>query len=139
VVHEPFRQSAEWIRTLPACRGRTLPVVTSDSPAWYKPGYAGLIYGGAYGRYLQGFAPTELVFSGDLALGVLPPGLKEELQRRLAGQGCPVLAWMAHNMTPAIGAWIQTKLLAAVGVDAAKVSLREFDDGGLGYVLYVSR
>jgi hypothetical protein len=139
VLHEPFRQSAEWIRGQPACEGQTVPVVTTDSPTWYKPGYAELIYGGAYDRYLQGFAPTELVFSRDLARGVLPPGIKEELQRRLAGQGCPVLAWMAHNMTPEAGAWIQAKLLAIAGAGGAKVSLQEFDDGGLGYVLHISR
>jgi hypothetical protein len=139
VLHEPFRQSADWIRGQPACQGQTLPVVTTDSPTWYKPGYAELIYGSAYGRYLQGFAPTELVFSRDLARGVLPTGLKDALQQRLAGQGCPVLAWMAHNMTPETGAWIQARLLAIAGGAGAKVSLREFDDGGLGYVLYVSR
>jgi hypothetical protein len=139
VLHEPFRQSAEWIRDQPACRGQTLPVVTTDSPAWYKPGYAELIYGSAYGRYLQGFAPTELVFSRDLARGALPPGLKEALEQRLAGHGCPVVAWMAHNMTPEAGGWIQARLLAIAGAAGAKVSLREFEDGGLGYVLYVSR
>jgi len=26
-----------------------------------------MIYGSAYGRYLEGFAPTELIFSRDLA------------------------------------------------------------------------
>lgn len=136
VLHEPFRQSAEWIRGQPACRGQVLPVITTDSPTWYGPGYAELIYGGAYGRYLQGFAPTELVFSRDLAQGVLPASLKQELQRRLAGQGCPVVAWMAHNMTPEAGAWIQDKLRAAVG-GTAGIAAREFDDGSLGYVLTV--
>jgi hypothetical protein len=136
VLHEPFRQSAEWIRGQPACRGQVLPVITTDSPTWYGAGYAELIYGSAYGRYLQGFAPTELVFSRDLAQGVLPAGLKPELQRRLAGQGCPVVAWMAHNMTPEASAWIGDKLLAAVGSTAA-VAAREFDDGSLGYVLTV--
>ena len=140
VPHEPFRQSAGWIRSLPACRGQVLPVISTDQPAWYKPGYAELIYDGAYGHYLQGFAPTELVFARDLAEGRLPAGLKAELQRRLAGDGCPVLAWTVHNMDPRTIAWIRDKLLVAVGgPDAAKVALRDFDDGMPGYVLYVAR
>jgi hypothetical protein len=137
-LYEPFRQSAEWIRTLPACRGEIVPVITSDSRSWYKPGYAELIYGSAYGHYLQGFAPTELVFTRDLAQGTLPAGLKAELQRRLGGTGCPVLAWSAHNMTPETIAWIQARLLAALGAETAKVTTREFEDGSLGYVLSVA-
>jgi len=139
VLHEPFRQSAAWIRSLPACRGETLPVVTTDSPSWYKPGYAELIYDSAYGYYLRGFATTELVFMRDLALGALPAGLKAELQRRLAGGGCPVIAWTAHNMTPEAVAWIQARLLMALGAEAAKVVAQEFEDGSLGYVLYHPR
>jgi hypothetical protein len=136
VLHEPFRQSAAWIRTLPACRGETLPVVSTDSPLWYKPGYAELIYGSAYGHYLNGFATTELVFTRDLAQGALPAGLKAELQRRLAGDGCPVLAWTAHNMTPEAIASIQARLLAALGAGTATIAAQEFEDGSLGYVLY---
>lgn len=144
VLYEPYRQSAEWIRSLPACRGETLPVVTTDSPSWYKAGYAELIYGSAYGHYLQGFAPTALVFSRDLARGTLPAGLIRDLQRRLAG-GCPVLAWSAHNMSPEMIAWIEARLLAVLGGDADRaasrdqVAIRVFEDGTPGYVLYVKR
>jgi Dolichyl-phosphate-mannose-protein mannosyltransferase len=53
-VYEPFRQSAAWIQSLPACRGETLPVISTDDPAWYKPGYAAFIYESGYARYLQG-------------------------------------------------------------------------------------
>jgi hypothetical protein len=139
VPYEPFRQSAHWIETLPACHGQTLPVVTTDQPTWYKPGYAEMIYGSAYGRYLDGFAPTELVFTRDLARGTLPSPLTAELERRLEGQGCPVLAWSAHNMSPGIADWIKAKLLASVGRAAndPRVAIRQFDDGALGYVLYV--
>jgi hypothetical protein len=135
VLYEPFRQSAAWIKSLPACRGQTLPVITTDHIAWYKPGYAEWVYGGAYGHYLQGFAPTELVFAENL----LPDALKPELQRRLRGEGCPVLAWTVHNMTAETIAWLKDKLLAALDRrdDASRVMAREFDDGAKGYVLYV--
>ncbi|HEY4171316.1 MAG TPA: glycosyltransferase family 39 protein [Reyranella sp.] len=139
VPYEPFRQSAHWIQTLPACRGQILPVLTTDHPSWYKPGYAEMIYGSAYGRYLEGFAPTELVFTRDLALGMLPSSLTAELERRLAGQGCPVVAWSAHNMAPGIADWIRVQLLASAGraADDPRIAIRSFDDGAMGYVLYV--
>jgi hypothetical protein len=138
VLYEPYRQSAEWIRSLPACRGETLPVVTTDSPNWTKPGYAELIYDGAYGYYLQGFAPTALVFSRDLARGRLSARLEQDLQRRLT-TGCPVLAWSAHNMSPETIAWIEARLLALLGGDAGQVAIRAFEDGTPGYVVYVKR
>jgi hypothetical protein len=139
VPYEPFRQSAQWIETLPACRGQVLPVVTTDHPSWYKPGYAETIYASAYGHYLEQFAPTELVFSRDLARGTLPSSLKAELERRMAGEGCPVLAWSTHNMTPDIANWIKATLLASIGRPSAGASIvvQPFDDGAQGYVLYV--
>jgi hypothetical protein len=139
VLYEPFRQSAQWIEALPACRGQALPVVTTDHPSWYKLGYAETIYASAYGHYLQGFAPTELVFSRDLARGTLPSSLKAELERRVAGEGCPVLAWSAHNMTAEAFDWIRATLLALLGrtADDPAIVTRPFSDGALGYVLYV--
>jgi hypothetical protein len=139
VPYEPFRQSAHWIQTLPACRGQTLPVVTTDHSSWYKPGYAELVYASAYGRYMEGFAPTELVFSRDLEQRTLPSSLKAELKRRLEGEGCPVLAWSTHNMTPETFGWIRAKLLASLGLaaDDARVMAQSFSDGTQGFVLYV--
>ena len=31
-TYEPYRESAQWIQTLPACREQLLPVVTTDDP-----------------------------------------------------------------------------------------------------------
>jgi hypothetical protein len=139
VPYEPFRQSAQWIQTLPTCRGQTLPVVTTDHPSWYKPGYAEMIYGSAYGRYLEGFAPTELVFSRDLARAMLPSSLMTELKHRLDGERCPVLAWSVHNMTPETFGWIKAKLLGALGRtgDDPRIATQPFSDGTQGFVLYV--
>jgi hypothetical protein len=140
-MYEPYRQSAEWIRTLPACQGQVLAVVSSDNPGWYKPGYADYIYDSGYGRYLQGFAKTKLVFTRDLEPGAMPADLVAELQRRLNGQGCPVIAWSAHNMNPKAIATIEERLLAALGRpgDAERVTVRRFDDGAPGYVLHIQR
>jgi hypothetical protein len=140
-MYEPFRQSAAWIRTLPACRDQTLPVVTTDSPAWYKPGYAAFIYEGAYARYLEGFGQPQLLFSRDLDRDRLPPVLKAELQRRLNGEGCPVLAWAAHNMSATTIARIEERLLDALDGRGltTRIATRSFDGGSVGYVLYVQR
>lgn len=137
--YEPYRQSAAWIQTLPACRGQTVPVVTTDSADWYKPGYARFIHEAGYGHYLHGFAAPRLVFAHDLSVG-LPADLTGELQRRLEGQGCPVLAWAAHNMNPEIIAALEERLLLALGRSGAvdRIAIKAFSDGSLGYVIYVA-
>jgi hypothetical protein len=136
-MYEPFRQSAEWIRTLPECEGQVLPVVTVDNPDWYKPGYAAFIYEGAYGRYLQGFAQPQLVFARDLDRTRLPRDLATELRQRLDGRGCPVLAWSAHSMNDEVIARIEDKLVSALGRPdgAARIAIQPFEDGAMGYVL----
>jgi hypothetical protein len=138
-LYEPFRQSAQWIQSLPACHGQILPAVTTDHPSWYKPGYAEAIYKSAYGHYLRRFAPTELIFSRDLVRGTLAPGLRAELERRLEGEGCPVLAWSVHNMTTETFAWISAQLLASLGrgADDPRVMTQAFSDGTPGFILYV--
>lgn len=136
-MYEPFRQSAEWIRTLPQCEGQMLPVVTADNPDWYKPGYAAFIHEGAYGRYLQSFAQPQLVFARDLDRARLPVALATELKQRLDGRGCPVLAWAAHDMSAGIVARIEERLVGALGPpDAAgRIVIQRFEDGAMGYVL----
>ena len=136
---EPFRASADWIRSRPECRGQTVPVVANDQRAWYKPGYAEDIYNNAYARYLKGFAQPELVFGHDIVPGPLPDGLKAELQRRIDGQGCSVLAWSAHYMSDGEMAAIRDAILKATNrPDAApRLEIRQFKDGFVGYILYV--
>lgn len=138
-IYEPYRESADWIQTLPACRGQTLPVVTIDSPDWYKPGYAAFIYEAGYARYLRGFALPQLVFARDLSAGRVPGDLAGELRRRLDGHGCPVLAWATHNMNGAFVAEIEERLLGALGRPeaAGRVAIKPFTDGSVGYVIYV--
>jgi hypothetical protein len=140
-IYEPFRESAVWIQSLPACQGQTLPVVTTDDPAWYKPGYAAWIYESGYGRYLQGFAQPLLIFSRDLDRARLPLALTTELQRRVDGGGCPIVAWAAHDMTAVMIDRIKDKLLAALDRSDAAMSIatKSFDDGSAAYVLYVRR
>ena len=138
-IYEPFRQSARWIQSLPACRGQVLPVVTTDDPAWYKPGYAEFIYESAYGRYLQGFAQPRLIFGKDLDRDKLPRVLKQEIKQRVSGGKCPVLVRTVHNMTPEVIAMVTDKLLRALDVpkETARISTKSFHDGALGYVIYV--
>jgi hypothetical protein len=114
-------------------------VVTTDDPAWYKPGYAEFIYKSSYARYLEGFAEPELIFGTNLDRDRLPVGLKDELKRRLEGRRCPVLAWSVHNMTPAVIGMIKVKLLRALDLPegSTNVLAKSFHDGAAGYVLYV--
>jgi hypothetical protein len=140
-LYEPFRESAQWIRTLPACRDQIVPVITTDRASWYKTGYAETIYTSGYGRYLHGFARPKLVFFEDIRAHRLAADLKAELQRRLDGEGCPVLAWAAHNMSAGAIAVAKDELLDGTNRPASrsKVTAKAFQDDGLGFVLYVER
>jgi hypothetical protein len=104
-----------------------------------QTGYARFIHEAGYGHYLHGFAAPRLVFAHDLSVG-LPADLAGELQRRLEGQGCPVLAWAAHNMNPEIIAALEERLLLALGRSGAvdRIAIKAFSDGSLGYVIYVA-
>jgi hypothetical protein len=135
--YEPFRSSAEWIRSLPACRGQIVPAISTDNPDWYKPGYAAIVYESAYGRYLEGFAQPQLVFTRDIAER-LPTSLKADLIQRLDGQACPVLAWAAHNIDAEGIERVKARLLTVLGHDSAapRIKVRAFVDGATGYVIY---
>lgn len=138
---EPFRQSAEWIRAIPECRGQILPVISQDPKAWYKPGYAQAVYESAYGRYLHGFATPRLVLMEDILAGTVPADLIAELRRRVDGGGCPVLAWTAHNVSAEDFAVARTALLKSAERSAADTAVRTatFRDGHEGFVAYVDR
>jgi len=136
-MYEPFRESAAWIATLPSCRDQIVPVISTDRAYWYKPGYAETIYSSGYGRYLGGFARPKLLFFHDVRAGALPDDLATELRRRIDGEGCPVLAWSAHNITAEAMAAATSALLRRAGRPAsAAVKVKAFQDGGLGFVLY---
>jgi hypothetical protein len=139
--YEPFRESAAWIKTVPACRDQIVPVVTADRSAWYKPGFAEVLYASAYGRYLHDFALAQLVFAEEIVAHRVPTDLRAELQRRLDGDGCPILAWSAHNMNIEAIAVIKDELLRSMDRPAAEpvVKTKVFRDGQIGFVLYLDR
>ncbi len=140
-LYEPFRESAEWIRTIPECREQIVPVVTADRSAWYKPGFAEILYASAYGRYLQGFALPQLVFAEEIMAHKLPVDLRDNLRQRLDGEGCPVLAWSVHNLSGEALAVIRDELLRSLDRPAAApvVKTKVFRDGQVGLVLYRDR
>jgi hypothetical protein len=139
--YEPYRQSAEWIATLPECRDQVLPVISTDLALWYKPGYADAIYTSGYGRYLRGFAHPELLFLADVRAHAIPADLKRELQRRIDGGGCPVLAWSAHNVTLPVMTAAASHLLVAADRPSAQamVATQAFEDDSPGFVVYLKR
>jgi hypothetical protein len=138
-IYEPFRESAEWITTLPSCRDQIVPVLSTDKPTWYKPGYAETIYTSGYGRYLQGFARPQLLFFQDMRANQLPVDLQAQLRRRLNGEGCPVLLWSAHNVTAEVMTAAKASLVALSGRPEAAVKAKMFEDGGMGFVLYAEQ
>jgi len=140
VLYEPFRESARWLRSQDTCRGQAVAVLTTDRKAWYKPGFGQDLYAAIYGRYLDGFAQPRLVFMEDLAAHRIDPDLAQELRGRLEGQGCPVLAWSAHNVNAVALARARTDLLRTLDGTGAesRIRIQEFRQGDTGYALYVT-
>jgi hypothetical protein len=137
--NEPFRQSADWIRSLPECHDQIVPAFVTDQRAWYKPGYAEDIYENAYNRYLHGYAKPVLAYVEEVTSDTLPADLKQELQHRIDGQGCPVLAWSIHY-PPEMGPFTERLLQILDRTSAAgRVHLKTFRDGFEGFALYVGR
>lgn len=140
VLYEPFRESAQWVGSQPACRGQAIPIITTDRKSWYRPGFAQDLYASIYGRYLHGFTEPRLLFMEDLAAHRIDADLAEELRRRVDGQGCSVLAWSVHNMTAGTLAKARVDLLQAIDRSGAGARLRiqEFHQGATGYAIYVA-
>jgi hypothetical protein len=141
LLYEPFRESAGWIRSIPKCRGQIVPVITTDRIAWYKPGYADALYAGIYGRYLHGFALPRLLFMQDIVAHRVPADLRTELQRRLDGDGCPLLAWSVHNVSVETIAVAKRELLKSMDrpVPEMAVKTQEFREGQVGFVFYLDQ
>lgn len=113
--NEPYRETAQWIRSVPACRGAKIPVVELSRSEWSEPTFLRMISQFAYQRYLGEFATATVILGEELETGKLSPSLRSELQERLDGRGCPVIAWSAHLMDEAGAVATRAKLLAVVG------------------------
>jgi hypothetical protein len=139
VLYEPFRESADWVSTQAQCRGAIVPVITTDRRVWYKPGFADELYGSIYGYYLSGFARPQLIFVEDLGAGHVDPALAAELRARLAGQGCPIVAWSVHNIGPRTFNEATGALLRTIGAQPSAAKLKLFEQGQTGFALYLDR
>lgn len=134
---EPFRQSAEWIRQQPACRGAVIPVIDFDRKGWYRGDYDQRLFSAIYGRYLQGYASIRIVYAEDVEAGRIEPSIAEEIRSRLDGDGCPVAAWSVHGVYLDSIPHMKAALLAAVGRQALpddRLVTENFKDGWWGFV-----
>jgi hypothetical protein len=122
--NEPFREAAAWIKTLPACQGRDILVVTSDEKKWAAPGFMEGIIAAETGHYLQPFAKPQVGYMEDVLAGRLPTGLKPELQSRLAGDACPVLAWWPRRVSLAQVPAVTAALAADIAQPGQEVRIR---------------
>lgn len=136
--NEPFRESADWIRTFPECRGRLIMVINAQPRAWFKPGYSEILYADFYANYLGDFALPQVVFKEDILAHKLSEEMKEYLQWRVDGNGCPILAWSIHLITEEELAEAGRELLKAIDrPNAGRImQLKVLHDGFPGYVLY---
>ena len=145
---EPFRESADWIKRFPQCRGAEIPVINPSPRAWYKPGYAERVKPQEYDRYLGAFARPRLVFAEDVLSASLPADLRTQLALRVAGEGCPVLAWAPRGLSDDVLPPLMSKLVAGnasgptppVTFQAFRTyggGLKHKLNGPAGYVIYL--
>ncbi|MCF8532087.1 MAG: hypothetical protein K9G48_03710 [Reyranella sp.] len=137
--NEPFREAADWIKTFPTCEGRPIPVINAQPRAWFKPGYSEILYADFYATYLDNFAYPQVVFKEDVLGHKIPDNMREYLEWRLDGNGCPILAWSIHLITGEEFEAVAKALLKAVGRPATDfvVQTKIVRDGLPGYVLHV--
>jgi hypothetical protein len=147
--NEPFKASAEWIQTFPACRGTEIPVLTLENPSWTRPDFYALVVKDAYGRYLNGFATPRLVWVA--SPNGLPGDLRAEIQRRVDGQDCPIIGWSSHGFDMRFLGPVSKGILATVGrpTAAATLAVKKFETYSSGldrhaepsgtFVLYMTR
>jgi len=141
LLYEPYRSSAAWIRTLPQCRGATLPVLATDPERYYRPGFARTLIDYSYASALEGFAIPRTIFLEDLLVDGWPADLGAELRSRLEAGSCPVLLWSVHNITPGMLTIARQQLALLLGPagSGAMLKTQAFRDGQPGYVLYLDR
>jgi hypothetical protein len=133
------REAAHRILDFKSCKGQIVPVVDGTSTQWTKPGYLETITPAVFGRYLDGFAVPTHLYRTYLAEHRLPADLRAEIQRRVDGQGCPVLLWYGHR-GPASNIPIATsELLAAVDRRQAAPAVRSEFFSAYNYGLDRSR
>jgi len=138
---EPFRETAEWIKTFPECRDQPIMVINAQPRAWFKPGYAEILYGDFYATYLNEFARPQVIFMEDILAHKLPEDVKEYLRSRVDGNGCPVLAWSIHLITEKEFEQTWRELLKAIGRPDAigQVQTKVLYDLLPGYLLRADR
>jgi hypothetical protein len=116
-------------------------VINGEARAWFKPGYAEILYADFYANYLNGFADPKIVFLEDVLAHNLSDETKVYLQWRIDGNGCPIIAWSAHLMAEDEFAAAGREILKAVGRPNAGhvLQTKVIRDGIEGYVMYVDR
>jgi len=148
--NQEFRAAANWIRQLPACQGQSIPVIDMARPGTARPDYAARVRADEYARYLIGYAKPQAVLRRDFKPEGMPTALRSELQGRLDGQDCPVLAWVSHGLGPEGMAPLSKDILAATGrAGSTALQVKSFAvysyglDRGLlppsSFVLYAAR
>jgi len=122
--NEPYREAATWLKSLPACRGQVIPVIDPDMRAWARPGYLETVIGSESAHYLEPDARVQTIFFKDAVAGEAPAALKGDIKARLAGQGCPVIAWWTHLATRDAVVAAARGLTAGAGAPDAMARLR---------------
>ncbi len=126
--NEPWRETARYVSTLPACRDAVLDVVQPDRFGPDTPFYREVAQRDLFGRYLgDSWRRVRPHLAGDFT----DPGRAPDLARRLAQRAsdrrsCPVLAWAVHDVDTAQALALRDGIARLPGVAPSSVRLRIF-------------
>ena len=139
--NEPWRETAQYVASLPSCRNAVLDVVQPDRFGPDTPFYRMIAQRYLFGAYLGGRWPQV---QPHLRADFTDPVRSPDLARRLAIRAkdpasCPVLAWAVHDVDTDQAAALRRRLADLPGVSPAAVRLREFSDEHLTGDRWIAR
>ena len=128
--NEPWRETARYVSSLPACRGAVLDVVQPDKFGPDTPFYRMIARRYLFGRYLgDGGAQVRPHPRAAFADARLDPDLARRIATRARGpRACPVLAWAVHDVDTAQATALRAQIARLPGVAPATVRLHVFTE-----------
>lgn len=93
----PIKEISQRILQFENCRGQILPIVDATPMNWTKADYSQTLTSGTLDRYLEGFAIPKHVFRDHLVGRMIAPDVRAEIERRIDGEGCPIILWFVHR------------------------------------------
>jgi hypothetical protein len=123
---EAWRESSQFIDSVPACRSATIPVVNPPLFGPRTPFFDDLVQRRFYGFYDR--EPSRLrVYTGD-QFAAPPADLAQLYRSRISdARACPILAWAVHNLDQDAAQTLLHQVAQGAHISEARLDLHAFD------------